>query len=172
MSLNWQGKPRSIQLGSSDLMLKFYMKLVKGHSWHLSETNSPFCNMIARLKLHFHWNISRGISRFSLHDYSLPSNVYLANINRSVQRSGFIAQHDRNSQDYWWYTSTNHGHFFILRQNTRNAKNVRQISNENWKTVKYRIETISNRTPFFGQIFPMIIKLATSLHDFRLNIKN
>ena len=62
--------------------------------------------------------------------------------------------------------------FFILRQNTRNAKNVRQISNENWKTVKYRIETISNRTPFFGQIFPMIIKLATSLHDFRLNIKN
>ena len=91
MSLNWQGKPRSIQLGSSDLMLKFYMKLVKGHSWHLSETNSPFCNMIARLKLHFHWNISRGISRFSLHDYSLPSNVYLANINRSVQRSGFIA---------------------------------------------------------------------------------
>ena len=44
--------------------------------------------------------------------------------------------------------------FFILRQNTRNAKNVRQISHENWKTVKYRTEAISNRTPFFCANLP------------------
>ena len=33
---------------------------------------------------------------------------------------------------------------FILRENTHNVRNVQEISNENRKTVKYGIETISN----------------------------
>ena len=49
--------------------------------------------------------------------------------------------------------------FFILRENTHNVINFQKISNENRRTVKYGIETVSNRTPlsFFGQIFPMNI---------------
>ena len=37
--------------------------------------------------------------------------------------------------------------FFILRENTHNVRNF-QISNEKRKTVKYKIETVLNRTPF------------------------
>ena len=37
---------------------------------------------------------------------------------------------------------------FILRENTHNVRNFQEISNENRETVKYGIETISNRTPF------------------------
>ena len=37
--------------------------------------------------------------------------------------------------------------FFILRENTHNVRNFQEISNENKKTVKCGIETISNRTP-------------------------
>ena len=62
---------------------------------------------------------------------------------------------------------------FILRENTRNLRNSQEIPNENKKTIKYGIETISNRTRhFFGQIFPVIYKLATCFHDFKLKIKN
>ena len=40
------------------------------------------------------------------------------------------------------------GKFFILRENTHNVRNFQEIFNENMKTVKYRIETILNRTAF------------------------
>ena len=58
--------------------------------------------------------------------------------------------------------------FFLLRENTHNVKNFQEISNENRKTVKYGIETISNRTPFLWANLPNEYKLATSLHDFNL----
>ena len=61
-------------------------------------------------------------------------------------------------------------HFFILRENTHNVRNFQEISNENRKTVKYGIETISNRTPFLWANLPNEYKLATSLHDFKLKI--
>ena len=35
------------------------------------------------------------------------------------------------------------GNVFILQQNTQNVRNFQEISNENRKTVKYRIEAIS-----------------------------
>ena len=38
--------------------------------------------------------------------------------------------------------------FFILRENTHNVRSFQEISNENRETVKYGIETMSNRTPF------------------------
>ena len=63
-------------------------------------------------------------------------------------------------------------HFFILRENTHNVRNFQEISNENRKTVKYGIETISNRTPFLWANLPNEYKLATSLHNFKLKIKN
>ena len=63
-------------------------------------------------------------------------------------------------------------HFFILRENTHNVRSFQEISNENRKTVKYGIETISNRTPFLWANLPNEYKLATSLHDFKLKIKN
>ena len=44
---------------------------------------------------------------------------------------------------------------FILRENMYSVRNFQEISNENKKTVKYGIETASNRTPFHGKIFPM-----------------
>ena len=53
--------------------------------------------------------------------------------------------------------------FFILRENTHNVINFQKISNENRKTVKYGIETISNRTPFLWANLPNEYKLATSL---------
>ena len=62
--------------------------------------------------------------------------------------------------------------FFILRENAHNVRNFQEISNENRKTVKYGIETISNRTPFLWANLPNEYKLATSLHDFKLKIKN
>ena len=60
--------------------------------------------------------------------------------------------------------------FFILRENAHNVRNFQEISNENRKTVKYGIETISNRTPFLWANLPNEYKLATSLHDFKLKI--
>ena len=51
-------------------------------------------------------------------------------------------------------------------------RNFQEISNENRKTVKYGIETISNRTPFLWPNLFNEYKLATSLHDFKLTIKN
>ena len=36
---------------------------------------------------------------------------------------------------------------FILLENMHNVKSFRETSNEKLKTVKYRIETVSNRTP-------------------------
>ena len=62
--------------------------------------------------------------------------------------------------------------FFILRENTHNVRNFQEVSNGNRKTVKYGIETISNRTPFLWANLPNEYKLATSLHDFKLKIKN
>ena len=61
---------------------------------------------------------------------------------------------------------------FILRKNTHNVRNFQEIFNENRKTVKYGIETISNRTPFLSANLPNEYKLATSLHDLKLKIKN
>ena len=49
------------------------------------------------------------------------------------------------------------GNVFILQQNTQNVRNFQEISNENRKTVKYRIEAISTELHFFGEIFPMNI---------------
>ena len=60
----------------------------------------------------------------------------------------------------------------ILRENTHNLRNFQEIYNENRKTVKYGIETISNGTPFIWGNLPNEYKLATSLHDFKLKIKN
>ena len=60
----------------------------------------------------------------------------------------------------------------MLRESMHNVRNFQEISNENRKTVKYGIETISNRTPFFGANLPNEYKLATSLHDFILKIRN
>ena len=54
----------------------------------------------------------------------------------------------------------------------RSIRNFQEISNENRKTVKYGTETISNRTPFLWTNLPNEYKLATSLHDFKLKIKN
>ena len=59
----------------------------------------------------------------------------------------------------------------MLRENTHNTRNFQEIPNENRKTVKYEIETISNRTPFLWANLPNEYKLATSLHDFKLKIK-
>ena len=58
--------------------------------------------------------------------------------------------------------------FFILLGKTHNVRNFQETSNENRKTVKYRIEAISNRTPFLWANLPNEYKLATSLHDFNL----
>ena len=58
----------------------------------------------------------------------------------------------------------------VLRENTHNTRNFQAISNENRKTVKYGIETISNRTPFLWSNLPNENKQAT-LHDFKLKIK-
>ena len=63
------------------------------------------------------------------------------------------------------------GKIILLRQNTQNVRNFQEISNENRKTIKYGIETISNRTPFTWANVPIECKLATSLHDFKLKIK-
>ena len=62
--------------------------------------------------------------------------------------------------------------FFTLRENTLNVRSFQEISNENRKTVKYGIETISNRTPFIWANLPNESKLATSLYDLKLKIKN
>ena len=63
-------------------------------------------------------------------------------------------------------------HFFILQENTHNVRNFKEMSNENRKTVKCGIEIISNRTSFLWANLPNEYKLATSLHDFKLKIKN
>ena len=60
--------------------------------------------------------------------------------------------------------------FFILRENTHNVRSFQEISNENRETVKYGIETMSNRTPFIWANLPNEYKLTTSLHDFKLKI--
>ena len=51
-------------------------------------------------------------------------------------------------------------------------RNFHEISNENRKTVKYGIETISNRTPFLWGNLTNEYELATSWHDIKLKIKN
>ena len=61
---------------------------------------------------------------------------------------------------------------FILRENVHNVRKFQEISNKNRKIVKHRIETISNRTPFLSANLPNEYKLTTSLHDFKLKIKN
>ena len=61
---------------------------------------------------------------------------------------------------------------FILQENRHTLRNFQEITNENRKTVKYGIETISNRALFLWANFPNENKLATSLHDFKLKIKN
>ena len=43
---------------------------------------------------------------------------------------------------------------------------------ENRKTVKYGIEPISNKSPFLRTNVPNEHKLATSLHGFKLKMKN
>ena len=58
--------------------------------------------------------------------------------------------------------------FFILRENTDNLRNFQEIFNENRKTGKYGIGTISRRTPFLWANLPNEYKLVTSLHDFNL----
>ena len=62
--------------------------------------------------------------------------------------------------------------FYILRENTHSVRNLHEISNENRKTVKYGTETISNRALFLWANLPNEYKLAASLHDFKLKIKN
>ena len=52
---------------------------------------------------------------------------------------------------------------FVFRENAPNVRNFHEISNEKWKTVKYGIETILNRTPFLLANLPNEYKLATSL---------
>ena len=59
-----------------------------------------------------------------------------------------------------------YGIFFILQKNTHNVRNFQEISNENRKTVKYGIETLSNRTQFLWANLPNEYKVAASLHDF------
>ena len=49
---------------------------------------------------------------------------------------------------------------FMLRENTHNVRNFQEISNENRKIVKYRVETISNRAPFLWENLPNYYKLA------------
>ena len=61
--------------------------------------------------------------------------------------------------------------FFILRENTDNLRNFQEIFNENRKTEKYGIGTISRRTPFLWANLPNEYKLATSLYDFNLKRK-
>ena len=68
---------------------------------------------------------------------------------------------------------------FLIRRESKqitrkyaNVRNFQEISKENRKTVKHRIKTISNRTPFLWANLPNEYKLATSLHDFKLKIKN
>ena len=62
--------------------------------------------------------------------------------------------------------------FFILLGKTHNVRNFQETSNENRKTVKYGIETISNKTSFiWGANLPNEYKLAICLHDFKLKKK-
>ena len=61
---------------------------------------------------------------------------------------------------------------FILRENTHKVWKFQELSNQNRKTVKYGIETISNRTTFLWVNLSNEYKLATSLHDFKLKVKN
>ena len=49
---------------------------------------------------------------------------------------------------------------------------MREISDENRKTVKGGIETMSRRIPFLWRNLPNEYKLGISLHDFKLEIKN
>ena len=42
-----------------------------------------------------------------------------------------------------------------------NVRNFQEISDKNWKTVKYGIETISKRTPFFWANIANEYKLRT-----------
>ena len=58
-----------------------------------------------------------------------------------------------------------------LRENTHNVRNFHEISNENRKTVKYGIETISTII-FFRVYLTNEYKLATYLHHFKLELKN
>ena len=58
-----------------------------------------------------------------------------------------------------------------IRENTHNMRNFQEISNENRKTVKYELETISNRTSFFWANLFNEYKLATSLHGFKLTLR-
>ena len=47
---------------------------------------------------------------------------------------------------------------FILQKNTHNLRNFKEISTENRKTVKYRIETRSNKNQnYLDQFFPIIL---------------
>ena len=47
---------------------------------------------------------------------------------------------------------------FILQKDTHNLRNFKEISTENRKTVKYRIETISNKNQnYLDQFFSIIL---------------
>lgn len=51
-------------------------------------------------------------------------------------------------------------------------RNFQEIPNEKRKAVKYGIQTISSRTPFPSANLPNEYKLGTSLHVFKVKIKN
>ena len=57
--------------------------------------------------------------------------------------------------------------FFKFRENTYNLRNFQSISNENKKTVRYGLETISFRTPLLWAKLPEEYKLANSLSEFK-----
>ena len=55
---------------------------------------------------------------------------------------------------------------FIFRENTRNLRNFQIILNENKKTLRYGLETISYRIPLLWPNLPDEYKLANSLSEF------
>ena len=61
---------------------------------------------------------------------------------------------------------------FIFRENIHNIRNFEIIANENKNTVRYGLETICYRTPYFWASLPEEYKNLNSIGKFTEKIKN
>ena len=60
---------------------------------------------------------------------------------------------------------------FILRENIYNLRNFQEIFEQNRKTTRYGLETISSRTPSLWTNLPNENTLATCFNHFKLKMK-
>ena len=72
------------------------------------------------------------------------------------------------------YAPPNMGNLFVFQGNIHNNRNFQVISNKNVKIVGHGLEAICHRTPLIwtSTNLPIVIKLATSLKDFKTKIKS